>query len=93
MKWHLRGIDKLRPKKTQEDGSKRKDDKSSPKKEESSRQQEKQDIYQRYCHVYQKGELPGLVALTPNLKLEKEYFDTGNWAVIATKEVKKNVCP
>jgi tRNA (uracil-5-)-methyltransferase TRM9 len=89
VKWHLRGIDKLRPKNRTGDGSKGPksvDKPDSPQQPQGKGETEKQDVYQRYCHVYQKGELTELAALTPGLVVEKEYFDTGNWAVIATKQ-------
>jgi len=38
-------------------------------------------VYQRYCHVYQEGELEVLVASLPWCELVGSYYDCGNWAV------------
>ena len=41
---------------------------------------------QRYYHVFRKGELVQLIESgVPSLKVVKEYYDHGNWAVIAEK--------
>ena len=42
-------------------------------------------VYQRYCHVYQRGELLELVSALPHAKVLDEYYDTGNWCVLAEK--------
>lgn len=43
-------------------------------------------VYQRYCHVYSKGELPTLFQpLAPWVEVVSEHYDTGNWVVIARK--------
>ena len=43
-------------------------------------------VFQRYCHVYAKGELERLFAtLSPAVEVETSYYDTGNWCVIARK--------
>ncbi len=40
-------------------------------------------VFQRYCHVYQRGELEELAKeLLPNIQVQKVYWDTGNWAII-----------
>eukprot|EP00949_MAST-11_sp_MAST-11-sp1_P000624 g624.t1 len=41
-------------------------------------------VYQRYCHVYQRGDLEKLMNAVPGVIIEKTYFDTSNWAVRAT---------
>ena len=43
------------------------------------------DVLQRYCHVYCEGELRALVAATPGCRVVDEYYDTGNWCVVAEK--------
>eukprot|EP00943_MAST-04B_sp_MAST-4B-sp1_P003154 g3154.t1 len=42
-------------------------------------------IYDRYCHVFSKGELEALINQTAGLTVEQSYFDTSNWAVVARK--------
>lgn len=42
-------------------------------------------VFQRYCHVYQQGELEAMAALLPNVEVVKVYYDTGNWAMIMRK--------
>ena len=42
-------------------------------------------VYDRYCHVFCESELESLVNQTDGLMVEKSYFDTSNWAVIAKK--------
>lgn len=43
-------------------------------------------VYQRYCHVYSEGELRALVESTADFIVLDEYYDTGNWCVLATKK-------
>ena len=42
-------------------------------------------VFQRYCHVYKEGELRDLFAQLPWLRVEEEYYDTGNWCITAEK--------
>jgi alkylated DNA repair protein alkB family protein 8 len=42
-------------------------------------------VFQRYCHVYQEGELSALVREVPGARLLDEYYDTGNWCAVVTK--------
>ena len=42
-------------------------------------------VFQRYCHVYEEGELRDLFAQLPWLRVEEEYYDTGNWCITAEK--------
>lgn len=42
-------------------------------------------VFQRYCHVYTEGELLGLFAELDWVEVELEYYDTGNWCIIARK--------
>jgi hypothetical protein len=42
-------------------------------------------VVQRYCHVYVKGELEGLVDAAGGLVVDSSYYDKGNWCVIARK--------
>jgi alkylated DNA repair protein alkB family protein 8 len=51
---------------------------------------EKQSVvFQRYCHVYREGELQELVESLPNaakwLRVERVFYDTGNWCMIVEK--------
>lgn len=38
-------------------------------------------VYQRYCHMYQQGELEGLVAQLPHAELLRGFYDNSNWFV------------
>ena len=40
-------------------------------------------VLQRYCHVYDEGELAALVAR--HAQVDDVYYDEGNWAVLCTK--------
>eukprot|EP01124_Arcella_intermedia_P004748 TRINITY_DN1271_c0_g2_i2.p1 TRINITY_DN1271_c0_g2~~TRINITY_DN1271_c0_g2_i2.p1 ORF type:complete len:577 (-),score=146.76 TRINITY_DN1271_c0_g2_i2:43-1677(-) len=42
-------------------------------------------VYQRYYHVFRKGELKELVEGLPGMVVEEEGFDHANWTVIARK--------
>jgi len=42
-------------------------------------------VYQRYCHVYRQGELLELVSALPHVRVLDEYYDTGNWCILAEK--------
>eukprot|EP01125_Pyxidicula_operculata_P019315 TRINITY_DN6997_c0_g1_i1.p1 TRINITY_DN6997_c0_g1~~TRINITY_DN6997_c0_g1_i1.p1 ORF type:complete len:597 (-),score=136.12 TRINITY_DN6997_c0_g1_i1:303-2093(-) len=42
-------------------------------------------VYQRYYHVFRKGELTELIRKIPNLKVVSEDFDHANWVVCAEK--------
>ena len=44
-------------------------------------------VYQRYCHVYTKGELPRLFDALPWCKVEASYYDHGNWCCEVRKIV------
>lgn len=41
--------------------------------------------YQRYYHVFRKGELAGLFQKVPELHVEEEFYDHENWCVLAVK--------
>ncbi|CAM9384028.1 unnamed protein product [Chrysoparadoxa australica] len=45
--------------------------------------------YQRYCHVYQEGELEALCEQVETLELVSSYFDCDNWCAV----VRKKNCP
>ena len=46
--------------------------------------------FERYCHVYTKSDLLGLFdPILSVVKIEKIYFDCGNWCVIVRKKKKK----
>jgi hypothetical protein len=38
-------------------------------------------VYQRYCHVYKKGELEDLCRSVPGCRLVSAGFDKSNWFV------------
>lgn len=40
-------------------------------------------VVQRYCHVYDEGELAALVSA--HARVDEVYYDEGNWAVRCTK--------
>lgn len=42
-------------------------------------------VYQRYCHVYMKGELEGLLCQIPWIEVADTSYDSGNWLVIVRK--------
>lgn len=42
-------------------------------------------VFMRYYHVFEEGELEQLVGLVEGLQVEEGYYDQGNWCVIATK--------
>jgi hypothetical protein len=42
-------------------------------------------VLKRYYHLYDKGELEGLVQRVPGVKLEKSFFDKSNWCAIFQK--------
>eukprot|EP01051_Picozoa_sp_SAG22_P013052 SAG22_NODE_1420_length_4465_cov_7.857994_2_plen_72_part_00 len=45
-------------------------------------------VFQRYCHVYAAGELSELFGdarLTGWVEVEEEYYDAGNWCVVARR--------
>jgi SAM-dependent methyltransferase len=42
-------------------------------------------VFQRYCHVFVKGELEALVANVPGMQVIHTFLDAGNWGVIAQK--------
>lgn len=52
---------------------------------EAEKWEQAPEVCQRYCHVYREGELPGLLALVPELEVVESYFDTGNWCAIARR--------
>ena len=44
-------------------------------------------VFQRYCHVYEKGELPKLFApISGWVSVQDEYYDAGNWCVVCRRE-------
>jgi hypothetical protein len=42
-------------------------------------------VFKRYYHLYDKGELEGLVQRVPGVKLESSFFDKSNWCAIFQK--------
>mmetsp|Transcript_34306 Transcript_34306/g.89526 ORF Transcript_34306/g.89526 Transcript_34306/m.89526 type:complete len:259 (+) Transcript_34306:89-865(+) len=42
-------------------------------------------VFDRYCHVYEEGELPSLFEAVEGLRIVECYYDTGNWCVIAER--------
>jgi SAM-dependent methyltransferase len=44
----------------------------------------KNETYHRFYHVFKKGELEDLCNL-PNIKIEKSFYEKGNWCVILKK--------
>ena len=46
---------------------------------------EEEKIFQRYYHVFQEGELEGLVKQVEGLSISHSYYDQGNWCVVAEK--------
>eukprot|EP00516_Mucochytrium_quahogii_P006195 CAMPEP_0203760512 /NCGR_PEP_ID=MMETSP0098-20131031/13781_1 /ASSEMBLY_ACC=CAM_ASM_000208 /TAXON_ID=96639 /ORGANISM=" , Strain NY0313808BC1" /LENGTH=407 /DNA_ID=CAMNT_0050654095 /DNA_START=154 /DNA_END=1377 /DNA_ORIENTATION=+ len=42
-------------------------------------------VFQRYCHVYVKGELEGLFACLDDCVVVDSYYDCGNWCVVVEK--------
>lgn len=42
-------------------------------------------VYQRYCHVYEEGELEGLVRKIRSLKVLDSYYDKSNWCILAER--------
>lgn len=42
-------------------------------------------VFQRYCHVYQKGELRDLLTLIDGVHILEEYYDTGNHCILLEK--------
>jgi len=75
-----------KPKFIQENGGGSSEDKVEDHSDDSAH------VYQRYCHVYRKGELESLF-LHQSLKhwvaVEASYYDTGNWCILA----RKHGCP
>ena len=51
----------------------------------SGSKDQKHEVFQRYCHVYKKGDLESLVEEVPSLKMVKTYFDCSNWAIIVER--------
>ena len=40
-------------------------------------------VFQRYCHVYEKGELESLAKeLGTAVRIVDSWYDTGNWALV-----------
>jgi alkylated DNA repair protein alkB family protein 8 len=50
---------------------------------EDDRKEER--IFQRYYHVFEEGELEGLVEQVEELRVVHSYYDQGNWCVIAER--------
>jgi len=44
-------------------------------------------VFQRYCHVFVKGELDELITSVPGMKIVSSFRDAGNWAVICQKDL------
>lgn len=43
-------------------------------------------VFQRYCHVYKKGELEDLLLQTGCVRVVSSWYERSNWCVIAEKE-------
>ena len=43
-------------------------------------------VFQRYCHVYRKGELRRIIDAVGGASVVEQYYDTGNWCVHVVKE-------
>ena len=44
-------------------------------------------VFQRYCHVYEKGDLPKLFApISGWVSVQDEYYDAGNWCVVCRRD-------
>ena len=48
-------------------------------------EEEQHQVYQRYCHVYRRGDLEHLVNQVDDLEVIRTYFDCSNWAVVCRK--------
>ena len=59
--------------------------KTYPTADDSRHKDQNHEVFQRYCHVYKKGDLESLVKEVPSLKIVKTYFDCSNWAIIAER--------
>lgn len=46
-------------------------------------------VYSRYYHLFNQGELEGLVAEVPGARLVKAYYDKSNWCVIVQRDASK----
>lgn len=42
-------------------------------------------VYQRYCHVYRKGELEDLCSSVPGIRITQSGYDHNNWYIILQK--------
>ena len=42
-------------------------------------------VFQRFCHVYREGELRAIVLAAGGADIVEEYYDTGNWCLVARK--------
>eukprot|EP01060_Flectonema_neradi_P035746 TRINITY_DN665_c5_g1_i1.p1 TRINITY_DN665_c5_g1~~TRINITY_DN665_c5_g1_i1.p1 ORF type:complete len:262 (+),score=44.28 TRINITY_DN665_c5_g1_i1:66-851(+) len=68
--------------------------KASKKEEKEAKNEEKEateapeEVHQRYYHLFNEGELEGLMSSLP-LKIVKSYYDCDNWCVIAEKTTQK----
>ncbi|XP_039282527.1 alkylated DNA repair protein alkB homolog 8-like [Nilaparvata lugens] len=45
----------------------------------------KKETFFRYYHVFKEGELEELCSFVPEIKVEKVYYDQGNWCVVFVK--------
>lgn len=44
-------------------------------------------MYGRYYHLFVMGELDDLISKVPALKIDKSFYEQGNWVVHVTKVV------
>jgi alkylated DNA repair protein alkB family protein 8 len=51
----------------------------------SSTSAKPEQVFQRYCHVYCKGELESLAKQISSLKVVDSYYDKGNWCLVVQK--------
>lgn len=47
--------------------------------------QEAPPVLQRYCHVYEEGELVALLGQVSELEIVDTWFDTGNWCAVSRR--------
>ena len=42
-------------------------------------------VFRRYYHLFDEGELDGLIDRTPGVRLESSFYDKSNWCVVFEK--------
>lgn len=51
----------------------------------SENNENKETTFQRYYHIFKKGELEDLFHQIPEFRIENSYYDRDNWCVLAKK--------